>query len=71
MHRCETCETSFDGRADARFCSGRCRAANGRRLRAVAFELLMRQTRAIQTGADVSVLDEIAAEAERLLPSGV
>jgi hypothetical protein len=73
---CRYCGHEFlASRADARYCSASHRARASQQAasdrRDAARDLLMRQTRAIIDGADPAALAEIAAEAERLLPSGV
>lgn len=61
-----------DGKTSRRWCSHACRQAAYRaRLdlrRDLAFELLLRQTKAVQEG-DLAALTAIAHEAERLLPA--
>lgn len=71
MHTCVRCHKLFDAvRIDARWCSASCRAADHRAAKAAHLDaakaLLMAQTRAIQDGADVTVLAELARQAERL-----
>jgi hypothetical protein len=69
---CTTCLGDLTGhRADARFCSDRCRAAHTRAVltgeRELLVDVLARQTAAIAAGAPLEVLGGLAQEARAAL----
>lgn len=75
MPTCSACGSPLpeDGRQPSRrWCSHACRQAGYRARvnlrRELAFDLLLRQTRAVQAG-NTAALTAIAHEAERLLPA--
>ncbi len=66
MHECEQCHTPFEGRADARFCSDRCRSRNTHARRVAALDLLRRRTSVLIAGGDPSLLAALDREALQL-----
>ena len=71
MNLCNHCGATFDGRADARFCSDAHRAAAGRAAREDHREtverLLLQAARAHVRGDDPSALDRVADETSKVL----
>lgn len=71
MNRCDHCGATFDGRADARFCSDAHRSAAGRAAReyhrATVERLLLQAARAHVQGTGPAVLDRVADETSKVL----